>query len=64
MIDEIAPLSLQKEVTGYGGGKGKEKKKAMKDAVEEVYGELGYKTSDQYDAVGLALVLWWRENSE
>lgn len=61
-IDEIAPLSLQKEVTGYGGGKGKEKKQAMKEAVEEVFGELGFKTYDQYDAVALSLVLWWRKN--
>ena len=49
-------------MTGYGGGKGKQKKEAMKRAVEEVFGELGYSTSDQYDAVGLALVLWRRGN--
>ena len=61
-IDELAPSSLQKAVTGFGGGKGLDKKQAMKDAVEKVYGELGLKKSDQYDAIGLALCAWWRSH--
>jgi Holliday junction resolvasome RuvABC endonuclease subunit len=62
-IDELAPSSLQKAVTGFGGGKGVDKKQAMKDAVEKIYGELGLKKSDQYDAIGLALCAWWRSHS-
>jgi Holliday junction resolvasome RuvABC endonuclease subunit len=61
-IDELAPSSLQKTVTGFGGGRGVDKKQAMKDAVEAVFGKLGYKKSDQYDALGLALVAWWRSH--
>ena len=34
----------------------------MKAAVEWLYGELGYKESDMYDAIGLALVAWWRSH--
>lgn len=61
-IDELAPSALQKAVTGFGGGKGVVKKQAMKDAVEEIYGPLNLKKFDHYDAVGLALVLWWRNH--
>ena len=61
-IDELAPSALQKAVTGFGGGKGVVKKQAMKDAVEEIYGPLNLKKFDHYDAVGLALVLWWRSH--
>lgn len=61
-IDELAPSSLQLQVTGFGGGRGAAKKAAMKAAVEGIYGELGYKESDMYDAIGLALVAWWRSH--
>jgi Holliday junction resolvasome RuvABC endonuclease subunit len=64
-IDELAPTSLQLAVTGYGGGKGKAKKEALKAAVHESFGrDLHLETYDEYDAVGLALVLWWRANEE
>lgn len=63
-IDEIAPSSLQLQVTGFGGGRGKAKKEAMKRAVEEIYGELGYKESDVYDAIALALCSFWRSHEK
>lgn len=58
-ITESAPKSMQKAVTGYGGLVGVEKKQAVKDAVEHIFGPLGLKKFDQYDAIGLALVSWW-----
>lgn len=60
-ISEIPPTSLQKAITGYGGGDRDAKKKAMKAAVDEIFGSIALSTDDEYDAVGLALVAGgWR----
>lgn len=64
LIDEVAPSSLQLQVTGFGGGRGKAKKEAMKRAVEEIYGPLGFKESDLYDATGLAILAFWRSHEK
>lgn len=55
-VEEIPPQSLKKRVTGSGKGGGKEGKERMRLAINKFFGyDLGLKTDDEYDAVGLCL---------
>jgi len=54
-IEELAPQSLKKRITGVGRGGGKEGKAMMKKAIDEIFGPIDLTTNDEYDAVGLAL---------
>ncbi|MDQ0976677.1 crossover junction endodeoxyribonuclease RuvC [Neobacillus niacini] len=52
-IDEIAPTSVKKAVTGNG----KATKEQLAEALESYVGVVKYKTNDESDAVGVAIAL-------
>lgn len=57
-IDEIAPTSVKKAVTGDG----KASKEKLADSLEQYVGAIKYKTNDESDAVGVALALAIQKN--